>query len=71
LDSTKGPISILEFEVPKDETEGLPTWIDCQRDQEGSLVFLWGHINAQTGGLTTQNVIALDEESSNFFHVNF
>jgi hypothetical protein len=63
LDSSKGPISILEFEVPQDETEGLPNWIDCQRDQEGSLVFLWGHINAQTGGLTTQNVIALDEES--------
>jgi hypothetical protein len=63
LDPVKGPINILEFEVPQDETEGRPNWIDCQRDQEGSLVFLWGHINAQTGGLTTQNVIALDEES--------
>jgi hypothetical protein len=54
---------VLEFEVPKDETDSVPNWIDCQRDTEGALVLLWGHINSLTGNLNTQNVLALDEDA--------
>lgn len=54
---------VAEFELPRDETEESPNWIDCQRDSEGALVLLWGHINSLTGSLYTQNAAALDEEA--------
>ena len=53
---------IAEFDLPPDEIAGEPNWIDCQRDAEGSLVLLWGQINALTGGLQTQNMVAFDED---------
>jgi hypothetical protein len=53
---------IAEFDLPVDEIAGEPNWIDCQRDAEGSLVLLWGQINALTGNLQTQNMVAFDEE---------
>lgn len=56
---------IAEFEVPADEIAGEPNWIDCQRDSEGSLVLLWGQINALTGNLQTQNMLAFDEDFTN------
>lgn len=55
--------TILEFEVPQDETDGPINWIDCQRDSEGHLVLLWGHINPLTGALNTQNVAGIDEDT--------
>lgn len=54
---------VAEFELPRDETEEVPNWIDCQRDSEGALVLLWGHINSLTGSLYSQNASAIDEES--------
>jgi hypothetical protein len=54
---------VAEFELPRDETEECPNWIDCQRDSEGALVLLWGHINSLTGSLYSQNAAALDEEA--------
>jgi len=56
-----GPSLLVEFEVPKDETDEKPNWIDCQRDQEGSLVLLWGFISPQTGNINTQNVMIFDD----------
>jgi len=56
-----GPSLMVEFEVPRDETDVEPNWIDCQRDQEGSLVLLWGHISPQTGNINTQNVMIFDD----------
>jgi len=55
-------VSIVEFDLPPDETAGQPNWIDCQRDSEGALVFLWGTINTLTGALYTQNFVAIDED---------
>jgi len=54
---------IAQFDVAPDEVYGMPNWIDCQRDSEGSLVLLWGSINPLTGSLYTQNILAFDEES--------
>jgi len=59
--TAKGPVSIVEFDLPFDEADEEPNWIDCQRDKEGSIVLLWGHINALTGGLNVQNLIAFEE----------
>ena len=52
---------IIEFDLTKDEPEE-PNWIDCQRDTEGNLVLLYGHINALTGSIQTQNMAAFDED---------
>lgn len=54
--------TLAEFELPRDELEGPPNWIDCQRDSEGSLVLLWGRINSLTGALYTQHIAAFDED---------
>ena len=51
---------LLEFDLPRDRE---PNWIDCQRDNEGSLVLLWGHINHLTGALHSQNMSAIHEEA--------
>jgi len=52
---------VIEFDLTNDESEET-NWIDCQRDTEGNLVLLYGHINALTGSLLTQNMAAFDEE---------
>lgn len=52
---------LMEFELQHDEVCGKPNWIDCQRDSEGSIVLLWGHINPLTGALYTQNVAGFDD----------
>jgi hypothetical protein len=53
---------VAQFDLTPDEVSGVPNWIDCQRDSEGSLVLLWGTINPLTGSLYTQNILAFDEE---------
>jgi hypothetical protein len=63
LESKYALTPVALFEIPYDETDQEPNWIDCQRDAEGSLVLRWGHINALTGGLHTQNLMAFDEEA--------
>jgi hypothetical protein len=56
---------VAEFDLPADD-DAIPNWIDCQRDAEGTLALLWGHINPLTGCLNTQNMIGLDDDLSNF-----
>ena len=51
----------VEFDLPKDSE--VPNWIDCQRDPEGALVLMWGHINPLTGSLGAQNACAFDEDA--------
>ena len=55
---------IIEFDLPNDAEEGdAPqgvNWIDCQRDNEGVLALMWGHINEHTGMMATQNMLGLD-----------
>lgn len=53
---------LIEFDLPSDESESaeVPNWIDCQRDVEGNLALLWGHVNGHTGMLNTQNMLGLD-----------
>jgi len=51
--------NILEFDLPSTE---CPTWIDCQRDSEGSLVLIWSTLNSITGSSQCENMIALDED---------
>jgi len=51
---------IVEFELPGDEAK--TNWIDCQRDAEGTLVLMWGHINPLTGALLHQNVSGINED---------
>lgn len=55
--------TLAEFELPIDEVEGHPNWIDCQRDTEGSIWLLWGRINPLTGALYTQHTAAFDEDA--------
>ena len=52
---------LVEFELPHEEE---PNWIDCQRDSEGTLVLMWGRINALTGALMTQNYMGLASEEA-------
>jgi hypothetical protein len=59
--------AILEFDVPQEGHDGEPNWIDCQRDSEGRLVLMWGHINGLTGALGCQNVMGLDEDTLEAF----
>lgn len=53
---------LVEFDLPRDDGEA--NWIDCQRDSEGTLVLMWGHINALTGALSTQNYMGLASEEA-------
>lgn len=55
----KGPRRLLEFELPDDNVN----WIDCQRDAEGLLVLLWGHVDTLTGSGPELSWAALDEYS--------
>ena len=61
--------SVLEFDVPHEDHDAEANWIDCQRDSEGRLVLMWGHINSLTGALGCQNVMGLDEDSLEPFDV--
>lgn len=55
---------VMEFDLPQEaEDIGEPNWIDCQRDSEGALVLLWANLNALTGGIIYEKMVAIDEES--------
>lgn len=65
---------IIEFDLPDSgteegqsavPTEAGPNWIDCQRDVEGYLALMWGHINEHTGMMATQNMLGLDLNGAN------
>lgn len=51
---------VAEFELPA--ADDLPNWIDCQRDEEGLLVFQWGQLNERTGHVKQVHMVALDED---------
>lgn len=55
----KGPRPILCFELP----DANINWIDCQRDAEGLLVLLWGHVDTLTGSGPQINWAAIEEDS--------
>lgn len=54
--------TILDFDLPTRSDVEKPNWIDCQRDSEGSLVLIWGHINPLTGSVTYESMVALEED---------
>jgi len=55
---------VMDLKHQEQSDELMKTnWIDSQRDSEGNLVLHWGHINAYTGSLAFENMMALDEDT--------